>query len=65
MVDYKDSPYESKEKYGVGNYFDMVDTLRIIKEEIRSCKVDIDRIMHTQGKLADVNAVILQSFSYW
>lgn len=45
VVEYKDSPYESEEKYGVGSSSDLVDTLRSLKEEIRSCKVDNDIIM--------------------
>jgi len=45
MVDYKDSPYESKEQYGVGNSYDLAVTLRSLKEEIRSCKEDNDIIM--------------------
>ena len=35
MVDYKDSPYESEEKYGIGNSTDLVVALRNLKEEIR------------------------------
>ena len=45
MVDYKDSPYESKEQYGVGNPSYLAVTLRSLKEEIRSCKEDNDRII--------------------
>jgi len=46
MVDYKDSPYESEEKYGVGNSYDLEVTLSsILKEEIRSCKEDNDIII--------------------
>ena len=45
MVDYKDSPYESEEKYGGGSPFYLAITLRSLKEEIRSCKVDNDKIM--------------------
>lgn len=41
----QDSPYGSNEKHGVGNSSDLVDTLRILKAEIRSCKADDDRIM--------------------
>lgn len=64
MVDYKDSPYESKVQYGVGNSFDLVVTLIRLKEDIRSCKTDNDRIMQAQEKQAEVNVVILQSLSY-
>ena len=42
MVDYKDSPYESEEQYGVGNPFNLAITLRSLKEEIRICKADND-----------------------
>ena len=45
MVDYKDSPCESNEQYSVGNYPDLADTLRGLKEEIRSCNANNDRIM--------------------
>lgn len=38
MVDYRDSPYESDERCGVGNSSNLVDTLRGLNEEIRSCK---------------------------
>jgi len=48
MVDYKDSPYESHEQCGVGHSSDIADTLRILKEQIRSCKEDNDKIMHAQ-----------------
>lgn len=59
MVDYKDSPYESNDQYGVGNSSNLADTLRILKEEIRIRKEDTDRITQTQEKHAEVNAVIL------
>lgn len=62
MIDQKDSPCESKEPYGIGNSSDLADTLIILKEEIRICKEDNDRIMHAQEKQAEVNVVILQSF---
>jgi len=61
MVDYKDSPYESNEQYGVGNYSDLADTLRSLKEEIRSCKENNERIIQAQEKLAEVNTMILHS----
>jgi len=47
MVDYKDSPYDFKEQYGVGNSCNLEVTLRILKEEIKSCKVDNDWIIQT------------------
>ena len=48
MVDYKYSPYESDEQRGVGHSSDLEYTLRRLKEEIRSCKVDNDKIMHAR-----------------
>lgn len=45
MVDYKDSPYDSEEQYGVGNSSNLEITLRSLKEEIRSCKAYNDRII--------------------
>ena len=47
MVDYsfQDSPYGSDEQRGVGHSFDFEDTLRSLKEEIRSCKEDNDKIV--------------------
>ena len=50
MVDYKDSPYESYEKHGVGNFSDLAETLRSLNEEIRSWKEDNDRIIQAQEK---------------
>jgi len=64
MVDYKDSPYEYKEQYGVGNSSDLAVTLRILKEEINSCKEDNEKIIQSQENLAEVNTIILQSLSY-
>ena len=45
MVDYRYFPYESDDQYGVGKYYDLGDTFRSLKEEIRSCKADNDRII--------------------
>jgi len=45
MVDYIDSPYQSDDQCGVGHSSDLEDTLRGLKEEIRSCEVDNDKIM--------------------
>ena len=59
MVDYKESPYESEDQYSVGNSSNLANTLRSLKEEIRSCKVDNDRIIQAQEKLVEVNAIIL------
>ena len=44
MVDYSscDSPYRSVEQQGDEYSPDIVDTLRILKAEIKSCKVDND-----------------------
>ena len=58
MVDYKDSPYESKEQYGVGNSSNLTITVGSLKEKIRSCKADNDRIIEAWEKLANINAVI-------
>lgn len=62
MVDYKYSPYESDEQSG-GHSYDLADTLRSLKKEIRSCKVDNDRTIKAQEKQAEVNAILLQSLS--
>jgi len=59
MVDYKDSPYETNEQRGVGNSSDLEDTLRILKEEIRSCKADNEKIMQAKENKAEVNAILL------
>ena len=56
MVDYKDSHYESYEKHG-GHSFDLEDTLRSLKDERRSCKVENDRIIFAQEKQVEVNAI--------
>jgi len=61
MVDYKDSPYELDEQRGVGYSSDFADTLRRLKEEIKSCKEDNEKIIQAQEKQAEVNAIILQS----
>lgn len=58
MVDYRDSPYESKEKYGVGKPSNFAVTLKCLKEEIRHCKVDNDRIIQSHKKLVELNAII-------
>ena len=59
MVDYKDSPYESDEKHGVGHSSNLKDTLRSLKEEIRSCKANNDRIIQAQEKQIEVNDILL------
>jgi len=43
VVDYIQSPYETNEYHGVENSFDFVKTLRILKEEIRSCKANNEK----------------------
>ena len=60
-VDYKDSPYESEQQYSVRNPSDLAVTLRSLKEEIKSCKANNDRIIQAQEKQAEVNAILLQS----
>jgi len=59
IVDYKDSPYELEEHYGVGSSLDLIVTLRSLKENIGSCKADNERIIWAQEMLAKVHAVIL------
>lgn len=61
IVDYKDSHYESNQQYSVGNSSDLTNTLRRLKEEIRSCNADNDVIMQGHEKQVEVNAMILQS----
>ena len=63
MVEYKDSPYESNEQRGVWQSSDLAQTLRRLKEEIRICKANNDEIMQAYEKLAEVNAILLQSLS--
>jgi len=43
VVHYLESSYASDEQHGVGNSSDLARTLRSLKKEIRSCKVDNDR----------------------
>jgi len=49
MVDYnsQDSPYKSDEQHGDEYSLDIKDTLRSLKEDIISCKVDNDRIIQS------------------
>ena len=63
IVDYKYSPYESNEQRDVGHSSELVDTLRSLMEELRSCKTDNDKIMQVQEKQAEVNEIPLQSLS--
>ena len=57
----QDSPYGSDENRGLENSSDLADTLRRLKQEIRSCKVDNDKIMQVEDKQVEVNVVILQN----
>jgi len=50
MVEYKDSPYKSDGKHGVGHSLDLENTLISLKEEIKICKVDNDKIIQAQEK---------------
>jgi len=68
MVDYNscDSPYKSVGKQGEEYYPSVVDTLRSLRAEIRSCKVENYRLVEAQETLAraqkkqvEVNATIL------
>ena len=54
MVDYssRDSPYRSNEKHGDQYSPHIADTLRSLKEEIRSFKVDKNKIILSQERLA-------------
>eukprot|EP00253_Pinus_taeda_P007730 PITA_07730 len=45
VVDYIESPYASNDKHGTRNTSDLEDTLRNLKEQIRSCKADNDWII--------------------
>jgi len=45
VVDYVESPYALDELCGVGHTSNLADTLRSLKEEIRSCKEDNDQII--------------------
>jgi len=42
VVDYVESPYALDEQCGVGRIYDLADTLRSLKKEIRSCKANND-----------------------
>jgi len=52
VVDYIESLYSSNGQCGVGNSYDLVDALRIIKEEIINCKEENDKIMKAQENKA-------------
>lgn len=56
MVDYSsgDFPYSSDEQQRDEYSLNIVDTLISLKEEISSCKVDNDRIIQSQERLARV-----------
>ena len=62
MVGYKNSPYESNEQRGVGNSSDLANTLRSLREEIMSWKVDNEKIIQAQEKQVEVNAILLLMF---
>lgn len=61
MVDYssQDFPYRSYKKHGDGYSPHIEDTLRSLKEKIRSCKEDNDRIIQAYEKQENINVVIL------
>jgi len=63
VVNYKEYPYASYEKHGVGHSSDLEDKLRSLKEEIRICKANNEKIMQAQEKQVEVNAILLQSLS--
>lgn len=54
MVDYTshDSPYRSYKQHGDEWSPGIADTLRSLKQEIRSCKADNDRIIQSQERLS-------------
>ena len=52
VVEYVESSYASDEQCGVGHTSDLVDTLKILKEDIRSCKADNDWIIQAQGEVS-------------
>lgn len=45
MVDYKYFPYESEEEYGDGYTSNLAGTLISLKEEIKTCKENNERII--------------------
>lgn len=63
VVDYLESPYASDEQCGVGDTSDLDNTLRSLREEIRSCKAYNDWIIQLQEKQANVNVILLQSLA--
>jgi len=54
MVDYisLDSPYRSDEQHGDGYSPNIATTLRSLKEEIKSCKPNNDKVIHSQERLS-------------
>jgi len=63
VVNYIEYPYASDGQCGVGNSSNLEEKMRILKEEIRSCKVDNDKIMQAQDKQVEVNAILRQTLS--
>jgi len=61
VVGYIESPYASYEKCGLWYSSDSENTLRILKEETRNCKVDNEWIIQAQEKQVEVNATLPQS----
>lgn len=45
VVEYIEYPYAFDGQHAVGHSSYLADTLRSLREEIRSCKVDNDKIM--------------------
>jgi len=45
VVDYVESPHASDEQRGVGHTSDLANTLRSLKEDIRSCKANNDQVI--------------------
>lgn len=61
VVDYVESPYASDEQCGVGHNSYLVDTLRSLKKDIKSCKEDNVWLIQEQKKQAQLNVIVLQS----
>jgi hypothetical protein len=54
---------ESDERRVVETPLDLVETIRILMEELHSCKADNERMIKEQEKKIGINAVLLQSLS--
>lgn len=50
---------------GVNHSLDWMDTLRSLRDEVRSFKANNDRLVRDQEWQTEINVVILQSLSDW